>query len=84
MSHAKGYFEYKEINSRLKLSNIDDLWDLLEGEEFQAIQPSWNLKSGENLVFRGQSNASHGISSKLYRDLREGLRSIDGSSQLRV
>lgn len=73
MDHAKGYFAAKEINSRLGLASANDLWEWINRDDLRLAPQSWGLKAGENLVFRGQADAAHGLSSKLYRDLREAL-----------
>lgn len=73
MGHAAGYFAATEINKRLGLESADDLWSWLNSSDLSLAPMSWQLDAGENLVFRGQANAAHGLSSKLYRDLREGL-----------
>lgn len=73
MSRADEYFAALEINERLGLRNADDLWAWITSDDLGLAPPAWKLATGENLVFRGQSDAAFGLSSKLYRDLRDGL-----------
>lgn len=75
MNHAAGYFAALEVNKRLNIGTADELWDWITSEDLGLAWPSWGLELGTNLVFRGQSDATFGLSSKLYRDLREGLLS---------
>lgn len=78
MNHAAGYFAAKEINGRLRIDSADDLWTWITGDKLLLAPPGWGLETGRNLVFRGQANAAHGLSSKLYRDLKAGSVGTSG------
>lgn len=75
VDHAAGFFSAKEVNDRYGIDSAKALWDwLASGDYREDVAPGWHMSAGENLVFRGQPQADWGISSKLFRDLRETLR----------
>lgn len=68
------FFRWKEVNTRIGINDAESLWAWLATQGFVALAPAdWSLRPGETLFFRGQSNADYGLSSKLYRDVRQQL-----------
>lgn len=63
MNHAAAYFAAKEINGRLRIDSADHLWAWLTGDDLSLAPPQCGLEPGRNLVFSGQANAAHGLSS---------------------
>lgn len=75
MDHAAGFFRAKEVNDRYRIHSAEALWSWLESRHYEGdLAPGWAMATGGNLVFRGQPHADWGVSSKLFRDLRETLR----------
>ncbi len=74
MSVAERFFTAKEINDQVGIEDASSLWEWLSTERYLDLaRTDWGLKTNKTLVFRGQSNSSYGLSSKLYRDVRQEL-----------
>ncbi|MFC8202229.1 FRG domain-containing protein [Streptomyces sp. NPDC057298] len=79
-SLAEKFFAEREINSQIGLNDTpESLWEWLrEGAEssHSAGCPVLPHSSTENIFYRGQSNADHGLSSSLFRVLSASVPKV--------
>ncbi|WP_330346705.1 FRG domain-containing protein (plasmid) [Streptomyces europaeiscabiei] len=79
-SLAGEFFAEREINSQIGLNDTQEsLWEWLrEGAEssHSAGCPVLPHSSAENIFYRGQSNADHGLSSSLFRVLSASVSRV--------
>ncbi|MEN8655254.1 FRG domain-containing protein [Streptomyces sp. 21So2-11] len=77
---AGDFFAEREVNSQIGLNDTpESLWKwLTEGAErnHSASYPALPRSSAENVFYRGQSDADHGLSSSLFRVLRASVSRV--------
>lgn len=64
------YWRSVAVNDRLGLTDATALWDWLRAGDFSSLAGR-ELVAGTDLFFRGQSDIAYGLTSSLYRELRD-------------
>lgn len=71
---AEDFFLERELNNGpLRPGSPRELWDLVHGERLTSYR-----REGWGLYFRGQSNAARGLTSSLYRVVKDALEDLKG------
>jgi hypothetical protein len=72
VSLAGDFFDDNEISGVMGIDSAATLWAWIENGTSAPVRGSSNpVPCGDNVVYRGQATASHGLSSSLYRLCRE-------------
>ncbi|TDX81555.1 FRG domain-containing protein [Rathayibacter sp. PhB151] len=81
---TSAFFTERELNKRLRIQSLDDLWTLLVQEQNSEVGEDTKLRklTASTLLFRGQSDEAYGLSTSLHRALRADVTASLSESSL--